>query len=56
MRKQTLAEFAAAGIDVAGVAAQLQREGAEAFVKSWNGLMQRIADKAGIADKRARSA
>ena len=40
-----LAEFAAAGIDVDALAEQLQVEGATAFVKSWNGLMQRIADK-----------
>ena len=45
--ERTLAEFAAAGIDVNAIAEQLQREGAEAFVKSWNGLMQRIADKGG---------
>ncbi len=40
-----LARFAQAGIDVDALAAQLQREGAESFVKSWRELMQRIADK-----------
>jgi transaldolase len=40
-----LAEFERAGIDVAALAEQLQREGAEAFVKSWNELLDRIAAK-----------
>jgi transaldolase len=40
-----LARFAAAGIDVEALAARLQVEGAESFVKSWAELMQRIADK-----------
>ena len=40
-----LAEFERAGIDVAALADQLQREGAEAFVKSWNDLLGRIAAK-----------
>jgi transaldolase len=52
----TLAEFAAAGIDVDAVAGQLQVEGATAFVKSWNGLMQRIADKSRATEKPARRA
>jgi transaldolase len=43
--EEMLAQFAAAGIDVDALAERLQGEGAEAFVKSWNGLMQRIADK-----------
>lgn len=38
-----LAEFADAGVDVAALAATLQKEGAEAFVKSWNGLMSVLA-------------
>lgn len=54
--EQTLAEFAAAGIDVGAVAGDLQREGAESFVRSWNGLMQRIADKSGLVGRRAKSA
>jgi transaldolase len=40
-----LQQFAKAGIDVAVLAAQLQREGAAAFVKSWQDLLQRITDK-----------
>jgi transaldolase len=40
-----LARFASAGIDVDALAARLQVEGAESFVKSWRELMQRIATK-----------
>jgi transaldolase len=40
-----LGEFAKAGIDVAAVAAKLQVDGAQSFVKSWTELMQRIAAK-----------
>ena len=40
-----LAQFEHAEIDVAALADQLQREGAEAFVKSWNELLERIAAK-----------
>jgi transaldolase len=40
-----LAEFERAGIDVAALAEDLQREGAEAFVKSWWELLERIAAK-----------
>lgn len=40
-----LATFALNGIDTHSLAEQLQREGAEAFVKSWQQLLQRIADK-----------
>ena len=40
-----LARFAQAGIDVDALALQLQRDGAQSFVKSWQELMQRIADK-----------
>ncbi len=44
--EKTIAEFKAAGIDDAALAGQLQREGAEKFVKSWNDLLGRIAQKA----------
>ncbi len=40
-----LARFAQAGIDIDALAAQLQRDGAASFVKSWHELMQRIDDK-----------
>jgi transaldolase len=40
-----LTRFAVAGVDIDGLAAQLQREGAESFAKSWQQLLQRIAVK-----------
>jgi transaldolase len=43
--EQILARFAAAGIDIDALAARLQLEGAQSFVKSWAELMRRIADK-----------
>jgi transaldolase len=38
----TLGRFRAAGIDIAGLAATLQREGAQSFVAAWNDLMSQI--------------
>jgi transaldolase len=35
----------AAGIDVDALAERLQREGAEAFVKSWNEMLESIESK-----------
>jgi transaldolase len=43
--EQVLARFAGAGVDVDALAARLQLEGAESFVKSWRELMERIAEK-----------
>jgi transaldolase len=43
--EQVLGEFAKVGIDVVALAAQLQDEGAKAFVKSWNDLLGVIASK-----------
>ena len=43
--EKTLARFAEAGVDVDALAKKLQVEGAESFVKSWNELMQSIAEK-----------
>lgn len=40
-----LAQFAKAGIDINTLAAKLQDEGADSFVKSWNELMAVIASK-----------
>ena len=37
--QQRLAQFAQAGIDVAALAARLQQDGAESFVKSWTDLL-----------------
>jgi transaldolase len=48
----TLAKIAKAGVDIDALAQKLQKDGADAFVKSWNQLLQRIADKAStLADK-----
>jgi transaldolase len=47
----TLALFTKAGIDVDALAAQLQREGAEAFAKSWADLMAQIAAKSDVLAK-----
>ena len=43
-----LARFTRAGIDVDALAKQLQRDGAKAFVKSWQELLQRIDDKSAV--------
>jgi transaldolase len=40
-----LARFVKAGIDIDALAIELQREGAQSFVKSWQQLLQRIAGK-----------
>ena len=44
--ESVLAQFASAGIDVNALATRLQTEGAQAFTKSWNELMEVIASKA----------
>ena len=44
-REAVLAEFAKAGIDIKALADQLQEEGVESFVKSWNELIESIASK-----------
>jgi transaldolase len=46
-----LDEFAAAGIDVDGLAAKLQDDGAKSFVSSWNDLMEVIASKSATLAK-----
>ena len=43
--EQVLAEFSKAGVDIAELAERLQREGAEAFNKSWNDLMEVLGSK-----------
>ena len=42
-----LADFARADVDFMALAEQLQREGAQSFTKSWNGLLAAIASKSG---------
>ncbi|HTS55315.1 MAG TPA: transaldolase [Burkholderiales bacterium] len=46
-----LGQFAKAGVDVNALAAQLQDEGAKAFVNSWNELMAVIASKSAALEK-----
>ena len=46
--EKTLAKFAQAGIHYDRLAADLQREGAEAFVKSWNELLACIGSKSAL--------
>jgi transaldolase len=43
-----IARFAEAGVDVDALALQLQQEGAQAFVKSWDALLRRIAEKSDV--------
>lgn len=43
--EQLFAEFSRVGMDVDTLAADLQREGTAAFVKSWDELMTLIASK-----------
>jgi transaldolase len=43
--ESVLKRFAQAGVDIDALALQLQRDGAQAFVKSWKAMLQRIADK-----------
>jgi transaldolase len=49
--EEVLAQFAKAGVDVGALAAQLQSEGAESFVKSWNDLMTVISSKSAALDR-----
>ena len=42
---ETLAEYRAAGFDLDGLAARLQRDGAEAFDESWTTLIESITGK-----------
>jgi transaldolase len=43
--ERVLAAYATVGVDVIALAARLQIEGAESFVKSWTELLTRIAEK-----------
>jgi transaldolase len=51
--EEVLGQFAKAGIDVDALATQLQNEGAESFVKSWNDLMGVISSKSASLHKSA---
>ena len=45
--EEVLAEFAKAGVDIHALAERLQQEGKEAFVKSWNDMLDSIESKRG---------
>jgi transaldolase len=47
--EETLKAFEAAGIDTAALAERLQKEGAEAFVKSWDDLIEAVSKQAQAA-------
>jgi transaldolase len=49
--EEVLGQFTKAGVDIDALAAQLQSEGAESFVKSWNDLMDVISSKTVALDK-----
>jgi transaldolase len=49
--EEVIERHARAGIDVAALAAQLQEDGARAFVKSWDELLEGLAHKAAVAGK-----
>ena len=49
--EHVLTAFTAAGVDLDALAAQLQKEGASAFVKSWNDLMAVIELKSAALEK-----
>jgi transaldolase len=49
--ERVLAEFAKAGIDIDRLAANLQKEGAESFDKSWNELMECLTQKSDTLKK-----
>ena len=51
--EEVLAQFARLGIDDAALAEELQREGAEAFDKSWQDLLGLIASKSAALEKMA---
>jgi transaldolase len=49
--EEVLKEFRGVGVDDAALAAELQKEGAEAFNKSWNDLMSCIAARRALLKK-----
>ncbi|TMB42364.1 MAG: transaldolase [Deltaproteobacteria bacterium] len=49
--EEVLDRFARAGVDVDALAAELQREGAAAFVKSWEDLLACLAEKSATLRK-----
>ena len=54
--ERVLDEFKREGVDDDALAARLQREGVQAFAKSWSGLMARIREKSSQPAAAAESA
>ena len=48
--EEVLGELTRAGIDVDALAAQLQTEGADAFVRSWDDLLGCIVEKSAMLE------
>jgi transaldolase len=46
--EEVIAQFRRAGVDDDALAAQLQREGAASFAKSWQDLMDQVAAKSAV--------
>lgn len=46
-----IGQFRQAGIDTDALALELQKEGAQAFVKSWSGLLEQIGNKSAKLEK-----
>jgi transaldolase len=49
--EKVLASFVKAGINIDALAAQLQNDGAETFVKSWNDLITTVESKSAVMRK-----
>ncbi len=49
--EEVLAKFARAGVDIDGLAEQLQKEGAKSFANSWIELMAVIGSKSAVLKK-----
>ena len=54
--EDVLGQFTKAGVDVAALGDQLQREGAQSFVDSWNKLIRSLASKSSRRTNAGRSA
>ena len=48
LAEAVLEEFRREGVDAETLAARLQREGVQAFAKSWGGLLARIKEKRSV--------